>query len=228
MVSSRKGIIIKSLLLLALVWVVSGCHLAKKGNDAFDVYEYDKKFRTKYIGAFPELAKEILDFTKMSEGICIDIGCGPGYLGLAIAEMSKFQVYSLDISPQAIELTKKYVVEKNLTGRVFPVVGDVHKLPYSDSFADLVVSRGSLPFWVDKTRAFREIKRVLKQGGIAYIGCGFGAGYKKITEDRTFKNRKPPKKFTHDSILKSLVDAGITDYTVIDDYNRGYWIIIRN
>ena len=87
---------------------------------------------------------------------------------------------------------------------------------------------GSLPFWSDKTQAFREIKRVLKPGGIAYIGCGFGAGYKKIVEDRDPKDRNPPKTFTHDSILKSLGDAGITDYAVIDDYHRGYWVIIRN
>lgn len=229
MISSRKAFIIKCLFLLATLWVVSGLFYSPiKANDVFNVYEYDKKFRAKFIAAFPELAKEILDYTKMSEGVCIDIGCGPGYLGLAIAEMSRFKVHSLDISPEAIELTKRYVAEKNLSGRVFPVVGDVHKLPYSDGFADLIVSRGSLPFWIDKTTAFREIKRVLKQGGIAYIGCGFGTGYKKIIENREFKNEKPPRKFTHDSILASLMDAGITDYTVIDDYNRGYWIIIRN
>jgi SAM-dependent methyltransferase len=222
----RKGIIMASLLLLTASWAVPG--FCEKGEDAFNVYEYDKIFRTKFITAFPELAKEILDYAKMSEGVCIDIGCGPGYLSFAIAEVSRFQIHSLDISPQAIELTKKYVTEKNLAGRVFPVVGDVHKMPYSDRFADLVVSRGSLPFGTDKTQAFREIKRVLKPGGIAYIGCGFGAGYKKIVEDRQPRDRNPPKKFTHDSILKSLEDAGITDYTVIDDYHRGYWVIIRN
>jgi len=223
---SRKSIIIASLLLLTASWAVPG--FCEKGEDAFNVYEYDKIFRTKFIAAFPDLAKEILDYAKKSEGVCIDIGCGPGYLGFAIAEISGFQIHSLDISPQAIELTKKYVPEKNLAGRVFPVVGDVHKMPYPDRFADLVVSRGSLPFWTDKTQAFREIKRVLKPGGIAYIGCGFGAGYKKIVEDREPKDRNPPKQFTHDSILKSLEDASITDYTVINDYKKGYWVIIRN
>jgi predicted TPR repeat methyltransferase len=111
---SRKSIIITSLLLLTASWAVSGFCASEKGEDVFNVYEYDKSFRTKFIAAFPELAKEILDYAKMSEGVCIDIGCGPGYLGLAIAEMSRFQIHSLDISPQAIELTKNMLLKRTL------------------------------------------------------------------------------------------------------------------
>ena len=108
-----------------------------------------------------------------------------------------------------------------------PVVGDVHNMPYAGGFADLAVSRGSLPFWRDKKKAFGEIYRVLKPGGSAYIGCGFGAGYAHIDVQKDSHKSKPPKKFTHDEILAGLEGAGITDFTVIDDNLRGYWVIIR-
>lgn len=225
MVFSENTRVLQTMLIAAIVLMIPLVSACNKKNDEFDVYAYDKKFQ-KFIPAFPVLAQEILDHAQKSKGVCIDIGCGPGYLGIAIAERSNFQVHSLDISPAAIEFTKKSIAEKNLGGRVFPVVGDVHKLPYADAFAELVVSRGSLPFWRDKARAFREIHRVLRPGGIAFIGCGFGSGYIHIPENRA-SGKKPPKKFSHESILKALTEAGIGDYTAIDDNNRGYWIIIR-
>jgi ubiquinone/menaquinone biosynthesis C-methylase UbiE len=202
------------------------CLCTESAGSDFNVYEYDKIFREKFLLAFPVLAKEIIDYTKISKGTCVDIGCGPGYLALEVAKNSGLKIYALDISEPAIELAKQYIEKEGLANRIIPIVGDVHKMPFEDNSVDLAVSRGSLPFWDDKAKAFREIKRILKPKGIACIGCGFGSGYVKIVNDKNY-NRKPPKKFTHDSILKALDDADIKNYTVIDDYNRGYWIIIR-
>jgi len=42
-----------------------------------------------------------------------------------------------------------------------------------NNYADIIVSRGSYQFWKNKTQAFKEIMRVLKPGGVAYIGRGF-------------------------------------------------------
>jgi ubiquinone/menaquinone biosynthesis C-methylase UbiE len=214
-------------LTLIIMLILVSCSYTKSNSD-FNVHEYDKMFRAKFLPAFPVLAQEIIEYTKISKGTCVDIGCGPGYLALAVAKVSDLTVYALDISEPAIELAKEYIEKEGLANRITPVVGDVHNMPFDDNSMELVVSRGSLPFWRDKAKAFGEIKRILKPQGIAYIGCGFGSGYVKIAADKNnTRNRKPLKKFTHDSIIKALEDADIKDYTVIDDYNRGYWIIIR-
>ena len=227
MIHSKTRNNLNRVLMLTVMFFLVLCSCKESGGSDFNVHEYDKMFRSKFLPAFPVLAKEIIDYTKISKGTCVDIGCGPGYLALEVAKISDLKIYALDISEPAIELAKQYIEKEGLANRIIPIVGDVHKMPFEDNSVDLVVSRGSLPFWKDKTTAFREINRVLKSGGMAYIGCGFGAGYVKITEDREFKDRKPPKKFTHDEILKALIGAGITEYTVVDDYHRGYWIIIR-
>ncbi len=221
-----RATIVFSLFLIVVMCAV-GPVSCGRGERNFNVCEYDKKFRTRFSGAFPVLARDILRQAKVDRGICIDIGCGPGYLGLEIAKNSTMTVHSLDILPEMITIVKKYVAEEKLTGRVHAVVGDVHNLPYESGFADLAVSRGSLPFWRDKAKAFGEIIRVLKSGGEAHIGCGFGAGYAHIGKRRNDGGKKPPKKFTHDEILEALEGAGIVDYTVIDDSLRGYWVIIR-
>lgn len=53
------------------------------------------------------------------------------------------------------------------------VFADAQALPFKDNYADIIVSRGSFQFWKDKRLAFSEIYRVLKTGGIAFIGRGF-------------------------------------------------------
>ncbi len=214
------------LLLAGLVSVAAPVSCGKV-NRNFSPAEYDLKFGTRYARAFPVLARDIIKQGKVDRGICVDIGCGPGYLGLAIAKNSAMTVHSLDILPEMIRLVRKRAVEAKLEDRVHPVVGDVHAMPYADGFADLAVSRGSLPFWKDKKKAFGEIFRILKPGAAAHIGCGFGAGYAHIDRDKERKSGKPPKKFTHDEILTALEGAGIEDFTVIDDNLRGYWVIIR-
>ncbi len=221
MVNAKNVFIVVGFLLIT---AVVSC---KTPMGEINAREYDTKFRQRFIGAFPLLARDILTVSGKKDGVCVDLGCGPGYLGLAIAEQSSMKVYSLDISPRAIELAKNYVAEKKLDGRVYPAVGDVHRLPYGDSSADLVVSRGSLPFWRDRAAAFREVLRVLKPGGQAHIGCGFGAGYIRIPPNNEHGNKKPPRKFTHEEVIDALEAADISNYTVTDDSRRGYWIVIR-
>ncbi len=214
------------LLVTGLVFAAGSVSCGKPDSN-FSPAEYDKKFSTRYSRAFPVLARDILRQAQVNRGICVDIGCGPGYLGIAIAKNSAMTVHSLDILPEMIELVKKRVAEVKLEHRVHPVVGDVHAMPYADGFADLAVSRGSLPFWKDKRKAFGEIYRILKPGGEGHIGCGFGAGYAVLEKRKDSRSAKPQKKFTHDEILAALENAGIEDFTVIDDNLRGYWVIIR-
>ena len=72
--------------------------------------------------------------------------------------------------------------------RTSTILGDVQNIPIEDESINLVISRGSLWFWEDKKKSFEEIYRVLTDGGIAYIGCGFGDEktknevYEKMTE----------------------------------------------
>ncbi len=87
-----------------------------------------------------------------------------------------------------LELTKKYVKEEKLEKRSSFLLGDIHKIPYEDESLDLIISRGSNPFWEDWEQAYKEIYRVLKKGGKTYIGCGFGS--KKLYDEVMEKWKK--------------------------------------
>ncbi len=69
-----------------------------------------------------------------------------------------------------IKLARRTVREAGLQDRISFVVGDVHKMPFADDSADLIVSRGALPVFSDKVKALRQIWRVLKPTGVAFIG----------------------------------------------------------
>ena len=52
--------------------------------------------------------------------------------------------------------------------------GQAEQITFADNSIDLVVSRGSVFFWEDMEKGISEVYRVLRPGGWAYIGGGFG------------------------------------------------------
>ena len=77
-----------------------------------------------------------------------------------------------DIDPRVFPGFLQKAQEAGFRGRVSAILADAHALPFHDGFAEIVVSRGSFPFWNDKRKAFSEIYRVLRPGGVAFIGRG--------------------------------------------------------
>jgi ubiquinone/menaquinone biosynthesis C-methylase UbiE len=146
-------------------------------------------------------------------------------------------VYSVDIQEKMTKVALRNIVEAGLSSRVRAVTADVCKMPFDDDSVDLVVSRGSLPFWEDRSAAFREIYRVLKPGGSAYVGGGFGSTRIKSRVMKAFSTNEALKanrekflshmkrpKFTPEQLLESLVDASVVG-TVKREY-CGLWVQI--
>lgn len=101
--------------------------------------------------------------TSFKDKVIIDIGCGIGGLVRDLTAQGA-QVTGIDI-PEMLAKAKKFTLvgdEKYLPG-----TGD--KLPFKDSYADIVVYFGSLHHVpVQKmNQAITEVHRVLKTGGIA-------------------------------------------------------------
>lgn len=124
---------------------------------------------------YEPLAKHLAKELKLTEknGIGIDIGSGPGALILELCKRTELHWINADINPHFFSYFMRQASANKLTGRVSAIQADVHALPFRDGLADVIVSRGSFWLWQDKPKAFKEILRVLKPGGVAYIGRGF-------------------------------------------------------
>lgn len=190
----------------------------------------DKMSKCEFKDIYPLIARQIVERCGIKEGNCIDIGSGPGALAIAIARITDLNIYSLDISAGMNEIAKRNIVKERLTPKIFPVKGDVHQLPFSNDFADLIISRGSMFFWEDKETSFREIYRVLKQGGCAYIGGGFGSAELKNKIKQSVNNSKPDHvtipRINIEELESVLNRTKIEKYHIIND-NSGLWILFK-
>jgi ubiquinone/menaquinone biosynthesis C-methylase UbiE len=136
-----------------------------------DAESYHHIVETKLKHTYPVTAMRMLrECGNIQEGICIDIGCGTGHLDVELAKRSKLNIVGLDINPEMKPFFDQQVRESGLEDRVRFVAGDAQKLPFPDDHADIIVSRGVLIFLPDLAECLREVDRVLKPTGVAFLG----------------------------------------------------------
>lgn len=204
-------------------------------NSEEKVLEFDEIASNVFGPIYPVIASQIKGKTGVHQGVCIDIGCCGGHLGVEVAKITDMFVYLLDISPYALKTAEKRIESLDLISRMEPVLSDVHAIPFEDETIDLAVSRGSIWFWEDQVKAFMEIYRVLKKGGYAYIGGGFGNEelrrevFRKMEErEKNWAHKR--KDFIKDNSPEKFAriaqDAGIAYYETIND-ESGMWILIK-
>ena len=99
----------------------------------------------------------------------IDCGCGPGSITVGLAEIvAPGQVIGLDIEPRQLEAAQRLATER-ATPNVRFEPGSVYELPFPDATFDVAVAHFVLEHVSDPLRALREIRRVLRPGGLAAI-----------------------------------------------------------
>jgi len=199
----------------------------------------DKTARTTFAPVYQALARQIVEDTGISEGVCVELGCGSGALGLALLRITKLVVYAVDINPYAVAIAQRNAVESGLSTRFYPMLGDALNLPFKDGFADLVVSRGMIPFIKEKSVVFKEAYRVLRRGGVAYIGGGFSRMFDEETVLKIVRQsiwgepgKLPMRRIGKKEFEDQLKVAGILDYKIIEDRypsgeNYGLWVMFR-
>jgi len=194
----------------------------------------DEIAKTIFAPIYPAIAENIIRRFGITKGVCIDIGSGPASLSIAVARISDLSVTALDYSDEMHEAAAKNIAKAGLSERISLMCGDVHNLPLDDDYADLIISRGSMFFWDDIHKAFREIYRILKPGGKTYIGGGFGNKelFESVSAEMIRKNpewkefaRKNMSEENVNRFKTMLKDIGVPDYEVILG-DEGFWIII--
>ena len=102
----------------------------------------------------------------ITSGTVLEIGPGPGYVGLEWLTQTKGTTLTgCEISKAMIAVAQKNAAQYKLSDRVHYVEGTGLHLPFADSSFDAVFSNGSLHEWEDPAQVLNEIFRVLKPGG---------------------------------------------------------------
>jgi ubiquinone/menaquinone biosynthesis C-methylase UbiE len=100
-----------------------------------------------------------------SEARVLDLGCGAGHVSFNVAS-AVGEVVAYDLSQQMLDVVAAAAQERGLNN-VSTVCGAAESLPFADGEFDFVFSRYSAHHWSDLAPALREVRRVLKPGGVA-------------------------------------------------------------
>lgn len=112
-------------------------------------------------GGYPFLTRYV-DMKGLKGKKVLDIACGTGVLTEQFVRMGA-HVTAIDLTPKAVELTKKRLALYGLTAEV--IEADAQKLPFADDTFDFVCAWGCLMHMPHTEKAVAEIHRVLKPGG---------------------------------------------------------------
>lgn len=117
---------------------------------------------------------EVIERSGIKPGmVVIDLGCGSGaittFVARAVGKPGK--VYAVDIQREMLrQLERKLAKAENFDIKNIELkVASAYELPVADESIDLVYMVTVLQEIPDKSRALREIRRVLKPGGILAV-----------------------------------------------------------
>jgi ubiquinone/menaquinone biosynthesis C-methylase UbiE len=127
-----------------------------------------------------------IDYIKAGMKI-LDCGCGPGSITMDFAELvAPEQVVGIDIETVQIEKAKMLKETRKLPNVKFQVA-DLNDLPFNDNTFDAVFTHGVIEYFKNPIHAFKEIRRVLKQGGVFGTRHGDWGGFLLATNNAETK-----------------------------------------
>lgn len=121
--------------------------------------------------AYARAADLILRESGVTRGYALVAGCGTGRLALELARRTDLTICAVDADEASVRTTRERMASEGLLGsRVTVDLASPHALPYSDYFANLIVSERVLDGDTGGIDA-KELLRVLKPcGGVVLLG----------------------------------------------------------
>lgn len=133
----------------------------------------------------------------------LDLGCGAGHVSFHVAPLVA-EVVAYDLSQQMLDVVAGAAVERGFNN-IVTERGAAERLPFADASFDFVFSRYSAHHWSDLGLALREVRRVLKPGGVA-----------------AFVDVMSPGSPLLDTYLQSV--EVLRDTSHVRDYSAGEWL----
>jgi len=204
-----------------------------------DIKKFAQVAHTIFAPIYPVVAEQMLDKLKINQGVCLEIGTGPGLLAYQIAKKSNLIIIGTDANIEALMIAKELLRQKEdwttISHKIKWVCSNAAHLPFKDKIFDMSISRGSLFFWENKAKGIREIHRVLKLDGKAMVGGGFGKlalkrrvakEIKEIYDDWEENVEERRRKFNPKALKELMHKANIKRFKIIyDEVNQ--WVLFR-
>ena len=153
-------------------------------------------------------------FKVPSDANVVDIGCGGGMnIKRFLSLCPKGKVYGVDISEESVK--KSIAVNKDEIGKRCRITqGDVSRLPFKDHVLDIATAFETVYFWPDPAENFKEVRRILKDGGHFIVINDPG------DPDKHWEDMIPGMKaYTAEQIAGYMEGAGFSDIKISRNKN---------
>ncbi|MFO7773144.1 MAG: class I SAM-dependent methyltransferase [Dehalococcoidia bacterium] len=182
---------------------------------------------------YPYLASQIMADYRRDSGAVLELGPFSG--GISVELARSYPGLSITIADESTEVVKYLMEEVSISGlaeRIKVEETELNDLTFDDSQFDLVVFRGAFFFWNRMRGLLRGIFRVLKDGGMAFIGGGYGKGTPQeligeiADESRQLNDRLGRRRVSIKEIEELVKKAGLVNNCRIEE-EGGAWLVIR-
>jgi SAM-dependent methyltransferase len=190
-----------------------------------------ERINSLWLPVYPFMADHVIALSGMRSGHVLDLGPFAG--GLAVSLLGKsvaFHAKVVDESERLLEWTTRRAHEAGCLSRLTLRRAVIEPIPEPDGSFDLVLVRGA--FFFLTSLLLREIKRVLRAGGLAWVGGGYGP----LTPDeviapiaersKQWNEAIGKQRITKEEAQKLVVNARVASSARVST-EGGLWIEIR-
>lgn len=192
-----------------------------------------KRVNSLWAKIYPYLAAQIMEGYQQDFGSVLELGPFSGGISVALAKLHpQLNITIADESPEVLQYLRHEISTSELSGKIGVEKTTMDQLAFDGSQFNLVIFRGAFFFLNQKKRILQEIFRVLKEGGVAFIGGGFGKGTPQklideiADESRVLNDRLGRRRVSIKELDEMIRESGLTDKCRIEEAG-GVWLNIR-
>jgi SAM-dependent methyltransferase len=182
---------------------------------------------------YPYLAIQVMELYGRSHGDVLELGPFSGGISVELARLYpglKITIAAQD--PGVVDYLRRKIEGAGLNRKMEVDCSQLDSLVFTDCLFDLVIFRGAYFFLDEEGKILREIYRVLKGDGLAFIGGGYGKNTPQplideiADESRDLNDRLGRRRVTEYEVGNMVDKAGLTSQARIEE-EGGLWLVIQ-
>ena len=159
-------------------------YFSSKASQYYSEHYEDINSKTRYPSLYLR-HQYVLKMVEQKDGKALDIGCGSGAMVRDLLDRG-YTITAADISQDMLDATSKTVSDHPRKEGVTYTLQDIEKMNLSSETFDLIICTGVIEYLKTDDNAIKELARVLKPGGVAFISTQNKASLIRIFEEALY------------------------------------------
>ncbi len=185
-----------------------------------------------FLEFYPYIVNQIMGDYKREEGLVLELGPFSSGISMELANRYPKLGFVIGAPQKFFEYLRDVVELSSLKDRAEVREVNLHYLSFPQGKFDLAIFRGGLFFWERTEEILKEMYRVLKHGGLAIAGGGFGRDAPDDLIERILPrsrdiNRRLGKRSSSKADLEELVEKAELGRVASIEDKHGLWIYLR-